>query len=67
MNEMQEYEENQAPVSPEPSNAARWQARLALMRMLAQLDPRAKQCAELSSEEEIIECMAKRYPTLFIT
>jgi hypothetical protein len=50
-----------------PSPAGRCHARLMLMRLFAQFVPGTEHCKSLSTEDEIIECMAKRHPTLFIT
>ena len=50
-----------------PSPAGRCHARLMLMRLFAQFVPGTEHCRSLSTEDEIIECMAKRHPTLFIT
>jgi hypothetical protein len=50
-----------------PSPTDRCHARLLLMRLFAHFVPGAGHCQSLSTEEEIIECMAKRHPYLFIT
>ncbi|NTU93780.1 MAG: hypothetical protein HGB29_09755 [Chlorobiaceae bacterium] len=41
--------------------------RMKLVRLFALLLPGSGDCRALSTEEEIIACMAKKHPTLFIS
>ena len=53
--------------APDLSRVGKCHARLMLKRLFAQVVPGTKHCASLDTEEEIIACMAKKFPTLFIT
>jgi hypothetical protein len=62
-----EHNETTTTTLPLQDEAKPQSFRFMLARLLALLLPGSGECRSLTSEEEIIACMAIRHPTLFIS